>query len=481
MSEESATTPSRPTLQPRKRWGIVTQTVLLITSIATIAVVIAGIAVAPFVRSAAVAEASGALERLADLTAAYVERSDGRRPPDRLIARPLERILRREGVTGYLVSREGGLPPALQGSGISDDEFNALLAGESISSRGRDGRGGRILIEGRPVTGGAVILTQSVDVAGELGTKFLVRIAAALALGLVISVGIAYLVARRLSRPLRDAQGVAHRMAGGERDERLTPRGPAEVADIAEALNALNAALATSEGRQREFLLSVSHELRTPLTAIRGYAEALNDDILDPEQLTSVGATIGHEASRLDRLVHDLLDLARLGAADFHVNAADVDVREILTEAAEVWRTRCDRDGVTLTLAKAARPIHVHVDAMRQPDGERVAGFSPGVADSSRDPYGRCDRRWLVCRHRGSGQRPRFKRGRPCCRLRAGCAARAVSRCAASRHRTGPGASRSTRLTHGGRRCRYQQSRGGFVLLDQNPPGVGLDGPTGLG
>ena len=67
----------------------------------------------------------------------------------------------------------------------------------------------------------------------------------------------------------------------------------------------------------------------------------------------------------MDRLVHDLLDLARLGAADFHVNAADVDVREILTEAAEVWRTRCDRDGVTLTLAKAARPIHVHVDAMR--------------------------------------------------------------------------------------------------------------------
>ena len=225
MSEESAKTSPPPTMQPRKRWGIVTRTVLLITSIATVAVVVAGIAVAPFVRSAAVAEASGALERLADLTAAYVERSDGRRPPDRLIARPLERILRREGVTGYLVSREGGLPPALQGSGISDDQFNALLAGEPISSRGQDGLGGRILIEGRPVTGGAVILTQSVDVAGELGTKFLARIAAALALGLVISVGIAYVVARRLSRPLRDAQGVAHRMAGGERDERLTPAG----------------------------------------------------------------------------------------------------------------------------------------------------------------------------------------------------------------------------------------------------------------
>ncbi|MCH1404523.1 MAG: hypothetical protein L7U55_02870, partial [Candidatus Nanopelagicales bacterium] len=138
MSEESAKTSPPPTMQPRKRWGIVTRTVLLITSIATVAVVVAGIAVAPFVRSAAVAEASGALERLADLTAAYVERSDGRRPPDRLIARPLERILRREGVTGYLVSREGGLPPALQGSGISDDQFNALLAGEPISSRGRD-------------------------------------------------------------------------------------------------------------------------------------------------------------------------------------------------------------------------------------------------------------------------------------------------------------------------------------------------------
>ena len=79
-----------------------------------------------------------------------------------------------------------------------------------------------------------------------------------------------WLLSRRLARPLQDAAAAAHRLAAGSRDVQLQPEGPYEVAELADALNRLNSALATSEGREREFLLSVSHELRTPLTAVRG-------------------------------------------------------------------------------------------------------------------------------------------------------------------------------------------------------------------
>ena len=61
---------------------------------------------------------------------------------------------------------------------------------------------------------------------------------------------------------------------------------------MADALNALAAALATSEGRQREFLLSVSHELRTPLTAITGYAESLADGVVTGDGRRSRSAPI---------------------------------------------------------------------------------------------------------------------------------------------------------------------------------------------
>ena len=94
---------------------------------------------------------------------------------------------------------------------------------------------------------------------------------------------------------------------------RLPVEGPAEVAELSEALNHLSDALATSEGRERAFLLSVSHELRTPLTAVRGYAEALSDGVVPSEDVSRTGATMLAESERLDRLVSDLLDLARLG------------------------------------------------------------------------------------------------------------------------------------------------------------------------
>ncbi len=344
----------------RKRLGIVTQTVMLASAVAAIAVLVAGVAAAPFVQGAAVAEATGALGRLADLTSVYVDRRDARSPRDQPIPRPLERILRQEEVTGYLIGPVGGVPP-----GASQELVDEVLAGNAVSVRGEDSQGQAILIEGRPVTQGAVFLTQPVAVASETTGLFLTRIAAALGLGLLIAVGIAYLVARRLSRPLRDAQGVAHRMAEGQREERLEVRGPTEVADIAEALNALNAALVNSEGRQREFLLSVSHELRTPLTAVKGYGEALADGLLPREDLPEIGATIAGEATRLNRLVSDLLDLARMGAVDFRIAATDLDAREILREAGRVWRTRCDREGVTVTVDDIDGPVAVRGDAMR--------------------------------------------------------------------------------------------------------------------
>lgn len=349
--------------QRSTRLSIGGQIVLLASAVAAIAVLVAGFAAAPFVRAAAETEARGSLATLADLTATYVERRDTAGPGGRGLPRPLRRVLRQEEVTGYIVANNLARPPEITAQQEAD-----LLAGKAISATGRGLEGESILIEGRPVAGAGVVLVQPLTVAGAATTVFLLRIVAALALGLLIAVVIAYFAARRLSRPLRAASQVAHEMAEGERDRRLEPKGPKEIADIAEALNALNTALVTSEGRQRDFLLSVSHELRTPLTAVQGYGEALADDVLPPEDVSAVGATVAREASRLDRLVNDLLDLARLGAVDFRFDLIDVDVTEVLLDAGQVWRDRCERDGVNFELqgvTEGATSVLVRTDAWR--------------------------------------------------------------------------------------------------------------------
>jgi two-component system sensor histidine kinase BaeS len=83
------------------------------------------------------------------------------------------------------------------------------------------------------------------------------------------------------------------------------------------------AALERARGLEQQFLLSVSHDLRTPLTSIRGYAEAIDDGNVDPKRAATVIRT---ESARLERLVADLLDLAKLQARAFTFTIEPLDV-----------------------------------------------------------------------------------------------------------------------------------------------------------
>ncbi|HUO73461.1 MAG TPA: HAMP domain-containing sensor histidine kinase [Solirubrobacteraceae bacterium] len=91
---------------------------------------------------------------------------------------------------------------------------------------------------------------------------------------------------------------------------------------------------------------SVSHELKAPLTSIRGYAEALEEGAVARVDGARV---ITSEASRLERLVADLLDLARLGRAGFSVAAEPVDLSTIAEQVTARHRPRAQELGVELT------------------------------------------------------------------------------------------------------------------------------------
>jgi two-component system sensor histidine kinase BaeS len=172
-------------------------------------------------------------------------------------------------------------------------------------------------------------------------------------------------LARLLARPIRRAATAAARLSAGDRSVRVPPEPPGEVEELAHALNDLAAALATSEGRQREFLLSVSHELRTPLTTIKGYAEALADGVVGPDGAQRAGQTMLAEAGHLDRLVADLLALARLEAAEFPLEIMPVDLTALVRTAAETWGGRCAAVGVVLGTELPDAPLVAQTDPGR--------------------------------------------------------------------------------------------------------------------
>ena len=141
----------------------------------------------------------------------------------------------------------------------------------------------------------------------------------------------AFFLARAIARPVRRVSEAARTLAHDESPEPIPVEGPRELAVLAASFNESAAQLAKARAAERQFLLSVSHELKTPLTAIRGYAEGLSDGVLDAGEAAE---TIGREALRLERLVQDLLDLARMNKSEFSVQRVPIDLAEIAREVA---------------------------------------------------------------------------------------------------------------------------------------------------
>ena len=187
-----------------------------------------------------------------------------------------------------------------------------------------------------------------------------------LSMGVGLAVGAAAggSLARVLTRPLRRTSATARAMGAGRRDLRVPVEGPPEIADVAVSINELADALQHSEDRQRRFLLSVSHELRTPLTAVRGFAESIADGVVTGADAGQAGRVILAESQRLEGLVRDLLDLARLGADDFRLDLAVVDLDALLGHAETVWRTRAGSD-VDLRVERPGHAIVLRTDPAR--------------------------------------------------------------------------------------------------------------------
>src|SRR5213075_1640815 len=161
------------------------------------------------------------------------------------------------------------------------------------------------------------------------------RLLLALAAGIVLAVLLLWWLSRRLTEPVLALTRATQAVATGSYDVEIPePKGSDEISLLSERFRRMVEQLAEAEKLKRSFLMSVSHELRTPLTAIRGHVEALREGIVtEPEQVAGSLDIIAAEADRLERLVGDVLDLAKLQAHRFTVRHEEVDMTRLLEHA----------------------------------------------------------------------------------------------------------------------------------------------------
>jgi two-component system sensor histidine kinase BaeS len=227
--------------------------------------------------------------------------------------------------------------------------FAGLVPNVNRSSDGEtkyDGK--RQLYSYRTLPHLGLLLMRPASVKSAAWRPFLADLLLAALAGVGIAAVLSFLVARSIVRPLRRVAAATRALAADERHEPLAREGTTELAALADAFNQMAEQLAASREAERDFLLSVSHELKTPLTAIRGYAEGLAEGAFEPDEAARVITT---EGERLERLVRDLLDLARMNRAEFSVRAEPVDVAEVAREAVRRHAAKARDLGVELAAA----------------------------------------------------------------------------------------------------------------------------------
>jgi two-component system sensor histidine kinase BaeS len=254
------------------------------------------------------------------------------------------------------------------GISVDDLDTSALLAGQDQS-----GRSDGIVYVAQPLEPGTrgtpvLLMTQPIDESGLRQARGFFIIAALVAVGIAILV--AFFISRRLTRPLAAMGDTARSIAAGDLAARVDlGRHPEdELADLARTLNAMASQLEHARGMERAFILSVSHDLRTPLTSIRGYAEAMIDGaVATDDDRARAAHVISAESRRLERLVADLLDLARIDARQFSLAPRPIDAAETIRTAVDAFRPAAVELGITLGVdGPASIPAAADPDRLAQ-------------------------------------------------------------------------------------------------------------------
>ncbi|MGH2905174.1 MAG: ATP-binding protein [Solirubrobacterales bacterium] len=257
---------------------------------------------------------------------------------------------------------------------LGGDSAKKLARGHSISGI-RTFNGERSVFAAVPLSSGRYyVLAVRPDriASGDYG-NYLTGLVLAALIAAALSAAAAALIARRITRPIGQVVAASAELAAGRTPERLEVPEETELAELATTFNNMADQLAHAREAERVVLMSASHELRTPLTAISGYAEGIEDGTIDAK---TGSAVIVSESQRLERLVQDLLVLARLEQGTFETRSEQVDLAKVAETARSRLALRAGEAGVNLQTQIAPGAIAVA-------DSDRVLQIVTNLVDNA--------------------------------------------------------------------------------------------------
>ncbi len=164
---------------------------------------------------------------------------------------------------------------------------------------------------------------------------------------LILSLLIAFLIAKRISRPIVSINEAAKELAKGNYDVSFNGSGYQEIQELNDTLNYAAKELSKVEGLRKDLIANISHDLRTPLTMITGYGEVMKD--IPGENTPENIQIIIDEATRLTSLVNDLLDISKFESGNQELNLSMINITSLIRDILLRYNKLTEREGYSFS------------------------------------------------------------------------------------------------------------------------------------
>jgi signal transduction histidine kinase len=281
-----------------------------------------------------------------------------------------------DGVTQF-VEHQGPQGPPNQGGQhqfspfvLVDQQGIVLVPGQDFPlnypvSPSQRAKGTPVLVNGQTV--GTVLVDGSPPPLSPQDQQILASTQQALILGslaaFLIALGLGLILARSLTRPVRELTTALHAIAGGEFQQAVPVRSRDELGELSTAFNQMSADLASANRQRRQMTADIAHDLRTPVTVIGGYLEALRDGVLPPTPERF--AILYEESQHLQGLIEDLRTLSLADAGELTLRRQPIAPATLLHRIAAIYAHQAEQQGIALRVEAPGHLPALNVDADR--------------------------------------------------------------------------------------------------------------------
>jgi signal transduction histidine kinase len=182
-------------------------------------------------------------------------------------------------------------------------------------------------------------------------------------IAIAIALVFTFFLSRPILHPVRVLSNAAKRIGSGNFTERIKIKEKNEFGQLAKAFNTMASDLERAEKLHRDLIADTAHEIRTPLSNIRGYLEAIRDDLVKPDKATI--DSLYEEVTLLSRLIDDLQDLAQAEAGQLKLIRQPEQVGEIINQAVTAIGAKAMAKNVTLSVGVSSELALCDIDSYR--------------------------------------------------------------------------------------------------------------------